>query len=79
METIEVLGQEWCSAENIDLKQTSYITKFEPVDQKWMVLCNKEKYSRFKTGEYSNQTFESEGGIRYRPLKFEDLNLAQDE
>lgn len=74
MEIAEVLGQEWCSAENIDLKQTGYITKFEPNSQKWMVLCNKEKYQLDRLEEDMSKVVAS--GIRYRPLKFEDLNVA---
>ena len=73
METVEVLGQEWCSAEKLELKSSGYITKFEPNSQKWMVLCNKEKW--FKNSEKGMVT----DGIKYTPLKFEDLNLAQDE
>lgn len=76
VETVEILSQEWCSAENIQLGQSGFITKFESNSQKYMVLCNKEKYFKTKIGKYTNQEFQSEGGIRYRPIRFEDLNVA---
>lgn len=72
-ETVKILGQEWCSTENIDLKHTGYITKFEPNSQKWMVLCNKKRYENTHTPSGLRHI----GGIRYIPLRFEDLNIAE--
>lgn len=69
-EVVENLGQEWCNPVNIDLKGSGYITTGTP--DGLLVLCRKEKFESVHTSSGLRHI----GGIRYIPLKFEDLNKA---
>lgn len=70
METVEVLGQEWCIIEkNFGYYEMDYPTLSTGVAT--LVLCNKEKWFK-NSGEGMGSS-----GIRYRPLRFEDLKIAE--
>lgn len=72
MKLVEYLRQEWCNPKNIDLKGSGYITKGVP--DGLMVLCIVEKLTSV---DEKGVTVSS--GLRYRPLRYNDLNLADAE
>lgn len=75
METVEHISQEWCSARGINVK--GCIVMLDEYSSEVMVLCAKEIVTVNRLKESDNSIITFNKGIRYRPLKFEDLNVAE--
>lgn len=67
-ETVEHLGQEWCNPEKLKVKGNKYIT--QETTEGVIVLCAVERWHKYAR---EGGRFSGSGGIRYRPLKYEDL------